>query len=171
MSKQRKSDPCDVARLPSGRTAPAAVIVCERSPLWAVALRRELELVESTLRVHETRGVAGCWDELARRPASFVVVELTAANAPRLLEQLGRLEGDFPLARVAVVAERQWRACGSAVCQAGAVYFTTSLRQSDRLAGMARRHLARAPQPRRSAAERVQARLPWKSVARQCTER
>lgn len=166
MPEQRKSDPRDVARLPSGWTAPAAVIVCERSPLWAVALRRELELIESTLRVHETRGVAGCWDELARRPASFVVVELTGGAARRLLEQLGRLESDFPLARVAVVAERQWRACGSTVCQAGAVYFTTSPRQADALAGMARRHLARAPQRKLSTPERIQARLPWKSVAR-----
>lgn len=166
MTEQGKSDPCDVARLPSGWTAPAGVIVCEQSPRWAVALRRELESIKPTLHVHETRGVLGCWDELARRPASFVVVELTAAAARRLLEQLGQLERDFPLARVAVVADRQWRACGPTVRRAGAVYFTTSLRQCDALAAVARRHLARAPQPRRSPAERILARLPWRSVAR-----
>ena len=84
---------------------PARLIVCERTGRWAVALRREL--ADAGVRVWETRTLADCWSELAESPASFVVLELRG-DVAGLLALLARQPREFPLARVAVVADRRW---------------------------------------------------------------
>jgi len=87
----------------------ARLLVCEATGGWAIALRRELAGLR--LRVHETRSVVEAWAELARAPASFLVVELSRASVEPFLERLAWLEQDYPLARVAVVAERALEDC------------------------------------------------------------
>ena len=142
----------------------ARLIVCEREGRWAVALRRELPV--HGVRVHETRSVAECWEMLARRPASFVVAELTRSGAEALLEQMAWLQRDFPGARVAVVAERPLASCEWLLREAGAVHFTVSPRELGPLACLAVRHLEVAPPPQWTLAERIWADLPWEPPER-----
>jgi ActR/RegA family two-component response regulator len=153
--------PTAADREPSPETGAAArLIVCERTGRWAVALRREL--ADAGVRVHEARAVADAWQMLAESPGSFLVVELTAANAEGLLRRLTRLERDFPLTRVAVVADRALAAYEWLLREAGAVHFTCSPRRLRPLAEAACRHLAQVPAPQQSLGERIWATLPWK---------
>lgn len=136
----------------------AKLIVCERRGHWAVALRREL--TEAGVRVWETRSLADCRDELATSPASFAVVEL-GANVNSLLRFLATQNRQFRSARVAVVAgpsqaDYQWL-----LREAGAVHFVSSFREVGVLARLACRHLAEAPPPQQTLAERIWAGLPW----------
>jgi len=142
---------------------PARLIVCERTGDWAVVLRRELD--DSTTRVAETRSLTECWQTLEESPASFVVVELTAGNSDSLLQRMGRLQRDFPLARIGVVAARDMARYEWLLREAGAVYFTCSPRQLTAIAEIACRHLAQSPKPERNLTDRVWASLPWQRRA------
>ena len=113
------------------------------------------------VRIHETRSVAQCWEMLAAAPASFVAVELSEGNAGALLEKMAWLERDFPLARLAVVTQRDLAGYEWLMREAGAVHFTCSPRQSGPLADLAERHLSQAPECPRSLVEQIRARLPW----------
>ena len=141
------------------RVSPVRVIVCERRGRWAVALRRELFGAEAA--IHQTRSLDECWEALRRWPASFVVVELTRANATALLERMAWLQRDFPWARVAIVAERALGLCEGLMREAGAVHFTVSLRKVGPLGRLAQRHLDAAPRPQLTLSERIWASLPW----------
>jgi hypothetical protein len=147
---------CGSVLLPPGAGA-ARLIVCERSGRWAVALRREL----ADVRVYETRSLVDCFGVLAEAPASFLIVELTGGSAAALLERMARLGRDFPLARMAVVADRSLAGYEWLMREAGAVHFVCSVRQSGPLARLALRHLAQAPAPPRSLTEQIWAGLPW----------
>jgi len=144
--------------LPPG-AGPARWIVSERKGTWAAALGREPEA--SATRIHQTRSLAECWEMLDRAPASFVVAELTRANAEALADRLARLPREYPLARAAVVAERSLAAYEPWVREAGAVAFITSPRGLAPLAAMARRQLQQAPAVQLGLAEQIWARLPW----------
>ena len=143
----------------SDATTAGRLLVCERHGHWAAALRREL--APRRVRVWETRSLAECWESLAATPASFVVVELTAANVEGLLLRMVRLPRDFPLARVAVVAAGRLADCQSLLREAGAVHWVASLRQLAPLAQLACRHLASTPPPLQSLTDRIWAGLPW----------
>lgn len=114
-------------------------------------------------RVCETRSLAECRQELARRPSSFVVAELTPSIVDGLVDLLAGLPRQFPLAAVAVVAERSLADHEPLVREAGAVHFVASPRETDALARLACRHLERAASPRRSVGETILAGLPWAS--------
>jgi len=148
----------DPPRLPQG-AQPPRLIVCERSGEWAASLRRELPARGA--RLSETRSLAECWQLLARSPSSFVVLELIEAGADALLDRLAHAQRRFPLASVAVVAERELADYEPLVREAGAVHFVASLRQCRPLAELACRHLDQAARPRRNLAEAIWARLPW----------
>ena len=148
--------------VPPMATAASRLLVCERSGQWAGALRHEL--AETGLHVWETRSLAECWELLAATPASFVVVELTESHAEGLLRRMTRLERDFPLAQVAVVAQRRLADWQWLVREAGAVHFTCSPRQLAPLAEMACRHLAGVPPPPQSLTDRIWAALPWQGA-------
>ena len=143
-------------------TNTAQLIVCERSAHWAAALRREL--VHTGVRVRESRSLPQCWDALADAPASFVVVELIAAAADDLLQRMARLPREFPLVRVAVVTDRSLAEYGWLLRESGAIHFTCSPRQLTPVAEMACRHLAAAPAPHQSLAERIWNSLPWEGT-------
>jgi hypothetical protein len=144
--------------LPAGAVA-ARLIVCERWGSWAVAMRREL--AAAGLRVYETRNLADCWEMLGEAPASFAIVELSAGNVAALLRHMARLERDFPLGRVAVVADRSLSGYQWLMREAGAVHFTCSPRQLAPLARLAAGHLAEAPAPRPNLTGQIWAGLPW----------
>lgn len=141
---------------------PARLAVCERFGEWAVALRRELPGDE--IRVYETRTLNECWQLLARCPSSFVVTELTSSGVDALVDGLVRLERLFPLARMAVVAERSLAAYEPLVREAGAVYFVAAMRECGPLARLACCHLQQAASPRRSITEAIWQSLPWATV-------
>ena len=147
---------------PSPPVAAARVIVCERSGRWAVALGREL--ADVGIRVYETRTLADCRQLLGEAPASFAVVELTAQGAEGLLGELAEQGREFPLARVAVVAERSLAGYQWLMREAGAVHFTCSPRRLGPLARLVCRHLAQVPAPPQSLTERIWTSLPWKEA-------
>jgi len=164
--------------LPEGAAA-ARLILCERTGRWAAALRRELEREEGTgtscaeqpaavsgktrvspspPRIEETRSLAHAFRALAEAPASFLIVELSRANADSLLDRMAELGRWFPLARLAVLSDRRLSGYGWLMREAGAVWHTCSPR---RLAPLAALHLATAPSPRRGLREQIWAGLPW----------
>lgn len=147
-----------VALLPAGDDV-ARLIVCERSGRWAAALRREMGGAGTLIQ--EARSLRGAWDLLDGSPASFVLVELTRPGVADLLRRMARLQRDYPLARVAIVADRRLGSFEWLMREAGAVHFTCSPRQLGPVFWLACRHLAQSPPPRRSAAERILASLPW----------
>jgi hypothetical protein len=149
----------DSRPLPEG-AGQARLIICERTGQWAVALRRELP--QPDVRVHETRSVSECWELLGRCPGSFLVVELTRANADAVLDRMAWLERDFPLARVAVVAERSLGIYEELMRQSEAIHFTNCPRDLGPLACLACRHLDQAPRPQRSVTEQIWDSLPWR---------
>ncbi len=144
--------------LPPG-ARPARWIVSERKGTWAAALGREPEAAAT--RIYHARSLVECWEMLDWAPASFVVAELTQASAEALVDRLARLPREYPLARVAVVAERSLAAYEPWLREAGAVAFVTSPRGLAPLVAVARRHLRQAPAVELGFVEEVWARLPW----------
>jgi hypothetical protein len=98
---------------------------------------------------------------LARSPASFVIVEVTRANVEAFLERMAQSERQYPLARIAAVADNDLAVCEGLLREAGAVHFVLSPRRAGPLANIARRHLDRMPMPRQTLTQRVWADLPW----------
>ncbi len=138
------------------------LIVCERKGIWAARMRAHLP---PRLVLRETRSLAECRAELAQAPASFVVVESTAANladVARLLADAGR---DFPLARCAAVAQRALQSYEGLLREAGAVHFATSPRTAGVMAHIASRHLEQLPTPRTSFVAQIWESLPWHEAA------
>ena len=149
---------CQRRWLPEG-DGPPRVIVCEQTGRWAVALGRQLG--PSGPRLHQTRSLAECWEMLAGATASFVIVEASRANFEALLDRVARSGRQYPLARVAVVADRGLAAAEWLLREAGAACFVTSPRRLRPLAQVACRHLAQAPRPPRTFTQQVWAELPW----------
>jgi hypothetical protein len=141
----------------------AALIFCERTGAWCVALRRLLDEYES--EIVETRSLAECREELLRRPASMLVLEATADSLAQVLSWLARLERDFPQARAAVVAERSLAQYEWAVREAGALAMSTSPRNLEPLVSLARSFLSMRQIAEPTMTERVWNSLPWKPLA------
>src|SRR5262249_28070256 len=139
------------------------LIVCERTTFWAAALRRLLS--ECEIQVRQTRSLDECRKELAAAPASLVVLELSPGNVLGVLQCLTDWNGEFPLARPVVVAERGLAAFEWLVREAGAVDFISSPRRLGFLAGIARRHAERLPVSLSDPAEQIWSTLPWSAYA------
>lgn len=139
-----------------------SVIVCERRGLWAAGLRRHLP---REFPISETRTLADCRHQLAAAPTSLLVVELLPTGVPGTLELLGDLGRSFPLARAVAVAARGLEPYEWVLREAGAIHFTTSPRESDVLARLAVRHVARLPAERATLAAQIWDSLPWPELA------
>jgi len=118
------------------------------------------------MRLYETRSLADGWSMLEQHPFSFLVAELTHANAPALVKRIAETERTCPLARVAVVAERwlaeyQWLAR-----EAGAVWFATSPRALQPIVEIASRHLKLAPRAHVSLVQQIWSSMPWAGLGR-----
>ena len=123
-----------------------------------MALARHLPAV-SVLR--QTRGLREARAELKSAPASLLVLELTAENLAGVLTLLGDLGDGFPLARAAVLAEADMKGHEWLVREAGASFFSTSVRDAQELAGVAERHLSGVASPRADLAAQIWDSLPW----------
>ncbi len=158
MTKESRSTSSGRQVIPAG-VGSARWIVSERSGRWATALRREA--IPPGLRIHETRSLADGWEMLRQYPGSFLVVELTTANADALLGRIASLARGFPAARVAVVAERSLAQYEWLVRELGATWFAVSPRELAPLVGLARRHFERSPAPQSDTIEQIWNCLPW----------
>jgi hypothetical protein len=136
----------------------ARLLVYERKGTWAAALRREVPE-----RVYELRSIAACWRELADRPYSFLLLELTAENNELLISRLADLDREYPGAAAVVIAERRLAHYEWPVREAGAVHFVVSPRCLRPLGGMIDRHWSSVPREDLPFAEQVIADLPWNS--------
>ncbi len=137
----------------------ARLIIAERSGRWAAAMRTEL--VDTGVRLWEAGPRPDLAEVVAEAPASFLVLELTAKNAPWLLDALAHLPRRWPGVRAAIVADRSLADWEWLMREAGAVHFLTSPRKLATLVDLACRHLAAAPAPRQTFFERIWASLPW----------
>ncbi len=103
---------------------------------------------------------------MAAAPECLLAVELTRENLAGVLDLLSGLGRKFPLAAAMVLAERGFEPYEWLMREAGAVYFTTSPRESDDLARLAIRHVSRISPPRTHFAARIWDALPWSEAAR-----
>jgi hypothetical protein len=158
MKKETRSTASGDQNAPLG-SFPARWIVCERTGRWATGLRRVS--APAAPRIRETRSLADAWILVDKYPGSFLVLELTAANAEALFGRLLALPRDFPRARWAVVAERSLAEHEWLVRELGADWFAVSPRDLAPVAEIARRHLALAQSPRGKTVEEIWNRLPW----------
>jgi hypothetical protein len=138
------------------------VIVCERTGIWATALRRCLP---EEIRLRQTRRLAECVDALAEAPDSLLALELSRSNLSAVLDLLAGLGQKFPRARAVVLAERGCEPYEWLVREAGAVHFTSSPRESETVARLVSRHRETIPASRASAVALIWDSLPWSDVA------
>ncbi len=120
-----------------------AVIVCERTLKWAAALRRHLP---ANARLRETRALGECAVELDAAPESFLVLELSESNLPRVLAFLAELARRWPRAAALVVAEPSLAEHQWLVREAGAVHFDVSPRAAAVWAELATSHFQQSPE-------------------------
>lgn len=138
------------------------VIVCERTGILAAALRGCLP---EEIRLQQTRRLAECVDALAEAPDSLLALELTRENVSGVLDLLADLGQKFPRTRAVVLADRSCASYEGLMREAGAVHFTTSPRESENLARLAKRHRETIPASRASAVALIWDSLPWSDVA------
>ncbi len=125
------------------RPTRARWIVSEPSGRWAIALRRESGAEGP--RLYETRTLGDARSMMESFPASFLVAELTSAGVGPLLDWMVQFRWSFPMARIAVVADRAWLDWEWLVREAGATWFATSPREVRPIVAIARRHLRLVP--------------------------
>jgi len=134
-------------------------IVCEKSGIWAAAVRWADR--HDAVPLRETRSLLDCREELARWPGSFVVLEATEGNGEGVLRLVWEMNDAFPRATAVVVTTALAEPCGDWFREAGAIDVVAALRCAGRLVRCARRHFSTLPRRRQSVRERVWARLPW----------
>lgn len=141
----------------------ARLIVCEKVPRWAVALRRALG--DRSRQIVETRSLISSLSALAESPASLVVAQITSVNIEPALVWLSTIHRDFPLARVVVALEPDLASAEPLLREAGAVAVYYSTLQAKPMARLARRQLALAPSDERDLWQWIAERMPWPTHA------
>jgi hypothetical protein len=144
----------------------ALVVLCERAPRYAIAIRRLLPDV----KVLETRHLDDATAALQVSPDALLVLDVEARKAPQTIAFLAQLQGELPRVRTIAgipCASVPWELL---LREAGAAYVLTTPRKLNSLAPWMRAHLARAPQPQISLRERVWQRLPWPEASRAALE-
>jgi hypothetical protein len=139
------------------------LIICEKMGRWAAALRLALEGQEP--HIVETRSLAGCERALAKSPWSLMAIEATAANLEAVLDFVLRATARFPHLSVVVLLDSDASEAAALFCEAGAIGVVVSLLEAPRLARLARRQFAIAPQHEPGLAEFVASRMPWPAHA------
>ncbi len=143
---------------PSDRSATACLILCESSGRWGGSLRRVLR---GRVPLRAAAGLAGLGAWLGHFPASFAIVEVTAANAEALFDRLLAAEREYPHAAVAAAGCEELAVLEGAFREAGAVGWIDSPRRIDPWVEAAVGHVVRAPRREREWQERVWEGLPW----------
>ena len=142
---------------------PAPLILCERTPRWAGAFRRELRKAprEVEFRIAEVRSFTQCERELAASPHSVAAIEMTSQNLHPALQALVEYRDRFPHVRLIALADRELAPHELLVREAGAIQIVFSPRSLASSVRLIRRHLARAPKKETTLEEAVWNKLPW----------
>ena len=137
----------------------ASLIVCEKTPRFAPALRTALD--SSPISMVELRGLAQCEAAIAEAPASLLAVEVTAANLTAIIDLTDRVGRRFSQSRWAALITPELGRAESLLREAGAIDVLSSTLEAPRLARLARCHLALAPAEEFDLHESIDRRMPW----------
>ena len=142
---------------------PASLLVWERAPRWAAALRRELRKARRAPKICliEVRSEAHCARELEAASHSLLAVEVTAENLLAVIKAISGWRGRFPQARFLALAARHLPEHELSLREAGASHFVDSPRRLAPVVRLVRRHLALAPREKQALEEAIWAALPW----------
>jgi hypothetical protein len=135
------------------------LIVCEKTNRWAVALRWALH--GSGTRVYETRSWPDCWQAWRNAPDSALALQLRRDNVTDLVRHLTCVREQAPQALIAVLAEREMRACEWLLREAGALHVACSPGDLGPLARLLVRALRDVPPAASPEGLALRARLPW----------
>jgi hypothetical protein len=139
------------------------LIVCEKTSHWAAALRAES--VTQRPRVVETRSLAGCEAALAESMASLVAIEITSSNVEAALVFIVRTLERYPQSSVVVLLAEDAMLVDGLMREAGAIDSVNSVIEAPRVARLARRQFAQAPQEQIDVQEFLAERMPWPAHA------
>jgi len=106
---------------------PAAIVVWERTGVWAAAIRRELP--RSIRPVLEARSWDECVAHCGEHQSAWLSLELRTDNAVVIGQTLLTLQRQFPNARPVVVADPTFATLEFALRDCGALAVLTSVRQ------------------------------------------
>jgi len=140
----------------------ACLIVYEKKPRWAVALRRALQNPSLIVEVRSFTGVAAA---IAAAPASLVFLDVQEKELQPALDWLDDVGRHFPQVRVLVALPQELASAELLYREAGAIdvlYFTL---QVPAVARMAQRQLAQAPRDQLTVRESIAERMPWPAFA------
>ncbi len=137
-----------------------ALIVCEKSNRWAIALRSVL--ASSRIPVVETRSWPDAWHALQEVPRSVVAIELRRGNLVEIVRGLVLMRCDAPQAAAIVLGDPSLASAEWTLREAGAVHFVTSPRNLTPVASLVLRLLTTAELPSPNEREAIWERLPWK---------
>lgn len=141
----------------------AHLIVCERSPHWAVAFRRQLR--GRSIEVEETRSIDQCGEALCRAPHSVFALEIGPADWNPRVRWLWSTSHAFANARAIVLASRGMEQADWLFREAGAAWVAYSTRNTAVMTRFVRQCLGPKSASRPEFPERIWERLPWAQVA------
>lgn len=145
------------------------LILCEKTPHFAPAVRRELSGI--ALSIVETRSIAACEAALAESPESLVAIETTTANLKSVVEFLAGLNDHFRGAAAAALLTADSEPAELLLAEAGAIAVFRSVLDAPALARLAGQKLANASpsdlsgQELLTPQEFIAGRLPWPAHA------
>lgn len=138
-------------------------LVCERSGMWASALRALWPPNGS--RLVETRSWSDLLEALVEAPESCVCLEATGTAPDEVVRRLALLQRDFPAARAIILAispsvecETLWRECGAIDC-------ASSPRDLSSATRLAVRHCWRGTERESTLRDELWRRIPWSEAA------
>ena len=142
-------------------------LICERSGIWATALRALWP--PNGPRIVETRSWSDLLQALVEAPESLVCLEATEATPDEVVRRLALLHRDFPDARAIVLAiapavecETLWRECG-------AIEVASSPRDLTAATRLAARHCWRGTEREQTLRDELWRRIPWADAAATAT--
>jgi len=135
-----------------------SLVVCEKSGVWAVALRAALADDAST--VIETRSFTDC--EAALQTTGMAAIEALPDDRDDLLQLIVRLASHG--VPVAVLTSASFRAWEPLLREAGALHVIYNRRQARSIARIFGRYQQQIESTPLSLEEQIKERMPWKSA-------
>jgi hypothetical protein len=143
--------------------SPSKLIVCEKSPRWAIALRRVLGT--KGVVVVETRSLPACGREMRESPHSILAIETSPSSLESVLAAWADWSRRDEMARLVALGDSSLLPAEFLLREAGVIAIGTSIRQAGRVARLAEKHLSQAPRPNLPLREAIWQRLPWQRFA------
>jgi len=137
----------------------ASLIVCEKMPRFAPALRAALG--DRPIAMVELRGLAQCEAVVAESPASLLAVEMTASNLTAVIDLMDRIGRRVSQSRWVALLTPELGPIEPLLREAGAIDVLSTTLEAPRLARLARRHVAMAPAEDFDLHELIDRRMPW----------